>query len=73
MLGHVEKVPSIRNDRQKHEWEAIGLVLMYGFKKASYVPVCLSPLFLASCLQGKETITEADLLLSLKLGCVSNA
>ena len=65
-LGHVEKVPSIRHDHQKHEWEAIGRVLLYGFKEAGYVPVCLSPVFLASCLHGEETITEIDLLLSFK-------
>ena len=65
-LGHVEKVPSIRHDHQKHEWEAIGRVLLYGFKEAGYVPGCLSPVFLASCLHGEETITEADLLLSFK-------
>lgn len=65
-LGHVEKVPSIRHDHQKHEWEAIGRVLLYGLKEAGYVPVCLSPVFLASCLHGEETITEADLLLSFK-------
>ena len=65
-MGHVEKVPSIRHDHQKHEWEVIGRVLLYGFKEAGYVPVCLSPVFLASCLHGEETITEADLLLSFK-------
>ena len=30
------------------------------------MPGCLSPVFLASCLHGEETITEADLLLSFK-------
>lgn len=65
-LGHVEKVPSIRHDHQKHEWEAIGRVLLFGLKEAAYSPVCLSPVFLASCLHGEETITEADLLLSFK-------
>lgn len=65
-LGHVEKVPFIRHDHQKHEWEAIGRVLFFGLKEAAYLPVCLSPVFLASCLHGEKTTTEADLLLSFK-------
>jgi len=69
-LEHVQKVPSIRHDPQKHEWEAIGRVLLYGFKEAVYVPVCVSSVFLASCLHGEETITEAYLLLSFK-SCVT--
>ena len=63
-LGHIEKVPSIRHDHQKHEWEVV--VLLYGFKEAGYVLACLSPVFLASFPDGKETITEADLLLPFK-------
>lgn len=30
------------------------------------MPVCLSPVFLASCLHGEKTTTKADLLLSFK-------
>ena len=30
-LGDVEKVPCIRHDLQKSQWEAIGRVLTYGF------------------------------------------
>lgn len=61
-LGDVEKVPCIRHDHWKHEWEAIGRVLLYGFTEVGYVPVCLSPVFLATCIHGEETITEEDLL-----------
>ena len=36
-LGDVEKVPCIRRDLQKSQWEAIGRVLTYGFKYYSYI------------------------------------
>ena len=36
-LGDVEKVPCIRRDLQKSQWEAIGLALTYGFKYCSYI------------------------------------
>ena len=56
-LGDIEKVPCIRHD---HLW-------LYGFQEVGYVPVCLSPLFLASCIHGEETVTEEELLQSFKL------
>ena len=52
--GDIEKVPCIRHDHQKQEWEAIGRVW-------------LSPLFLAFCIHGEETVTEEELLQSFKL------
>lgn len=53
-LGDIGKVPCIRHDHQKQEWEAIGRVW-------------LSPLFLAFRIHGKETVTEEELLQSFKL------
>ena len=63
-VGDVVKVPCIRHDQQKTEWEAIGRVLVYGFQYAEYIPICLSPVFLASCLYGEESITKEELLTS---------
>ena len=63
-LGDVEKVPCIRHDHQKSEWEAIGRVLAYGFKYSRYIPICLSPVFLASCLHGEDQVHEEELLSS---------
>ena len=65
-VGDVEKVPCIQHDHQKAEWEAICRVLVYGFRFAEYVPVSLSPVFLASCMYGEETITERELLAAFK-------
>ena len=63
-VGDVVKVPCIRHDHQKTEWEAIGRVLVYGFQYAEYISICLSPVFLISCLYGEESITKEELLTS---------
>ena len=53
-IGDVEKVPCIRHNHQKTEWETICCVLVYGYPFVGYVPICLSPVFLASCIYGKS-------------------
>ena len=39
-------------------------MLTYGFKHCGYIPVCLSPVFLASCLHGEDQVDEEELLAS---------
>lgn len=63
-IGDIEKVPCIRHDYQKSEWEAIGRILAYGFKKFTYFPVGLSKAFVASCIFGEDKIDESYLLSS---------
>ena len=53
-LGDKEKVPCIRHDFQKSEWQAIARILVYGYKVAAYFPVSLSNAVLASCLFGEH-------------------
>lgn len=65
-VGNMEKVPSIRHDFQKLEWQAIARILVYGFKSVSYFPVALSSAFLASCLFGEEGISKEFLLASFR-------
>ncbi|XP_068712626.1 uncharacterized protein [Montipora foliosa] len=65
-VGNLEKVPCIRHDFQKLEWQAIGRILVYGFKSVSYFPVALSSAFLASCLFGEESISKEFLLASFR-------
>lgn len=65
-LGDKEKVPCIRHDYQKREWEAIARILLYGFKVAKYFPVSLSNAFLALCLFGEESISSDFLLVSFR-------
>lgn len=62
----MEKVPCIRHDFQKLEWQAIGRIFVYGFKSVSYFSVALSSAFLASCLFGEESISEEFLLASFR-------
>ncbi|XP_068719442.1 uncharacterized protein [Montipora capricornis] len=63
-VGSGEKIPFIRHDLQKPEWETIARILVYGYKTVKYFPLKLSHLFFASCLFGEESITP-DFLLAL--------
>ena len=63
-LGVQEKVPAIRHDHQKSQWEAIARVLVYGFIREKYFPISLSLVFVASCLFEEESLTNHDLLQS---------
>ena len=65
-VGSGEKIPFIRHDLQKPEWEAIARILVYGYKTVKYFPISLSHLFLASCLFGEESITPDFLLTSFR-------
>ena len=66
-IGDKEKVPAIRHDYQKSEWEAIGRILLYGFKRAGYFPIALSKAFVVSCIFGEECIDAKYLLSSFRL------
>ena len=66
-IGAQEKVPAIRHDFQKAEWEAIGRILVYGYVREGYFPLPLSRGFLASCLFGEEAISQEYLLASFRL------
>ena len=61
-MGATEKIPSIRHDYQRQEWEAVGRFMVFGYYTIKYFPVSLSCIFLVSCLFGEEAITH-DLLL----------
>ena len=65
-VGSGEKIPFIRHDLQKPEWEAIARILVYGYKTVRYFLISLSHLFLASCLFGEESITPDFLLTSFR-------
>lgn len=61
-IGAFEKVPAIRHDYQKAEWQSVGRILFVGFSKFSYFPVGLSKAFLASCLFTEELLPNKWLL-----------
>ena len=66
MVGRIEKVPFIRHDLQRPEWEAIARVLVYGYRMEKYFPLNLSKLLVAVCLFGDEVINDDFLLKSFR-------
>ena len=68
-VGALQKVPSVRHDYQKGEWEAIGRLIMYGYSFAKYFPIALSPAFVASVFFGEESLTPEFLIESFKRPC----
>ena len=65
-VGRKAKMPFIRHDMQKREWESFARILLSGYKKYNYFPVQLSSMFIASCLYGEECITTEFVLSSFK-------
>ena len=65
-IGSSEKTPYIRHDHQKLHWEAIARIIVYGYTAASYFPLQLSQMFIATCLFGEEGLTKSVLLASFR-------
>lgn len=65
-VGGQEKVPAIRHDYQKGEWESIARILVYGYVREGYYPLSLSRAFLAICLFGEDSISSEFLLASFR-------
>ena len=61
-VGSQEKVPWIRHELQKRQWEAIGRVLVYGMKRHNYFPISLSRTVVASAMFGEPCISNSFLL-----------
>ena len=61
-IGASSKVPVIRHDYQKQEWQAIGRLLLYGYCREGIFPLTLSPAFISCCVLGEESISEEMLL-----------
>ena len=66
-VGTQEKVPSIRHDFQKAQWQAIARVLVYGYVREKYFPIRLSAAFIAAALFGEESLSYEFLFESFKL------
>ena len=66
MVGALEKVPSVRHDFQKLEWESIGRILVYGFNQVNFFPLFLSKAFVSILFFGEESLTDSLLLDSSK-------
>ena len=66
-VGAAAKVPVIRHDYQKDQWEAIARILLYGYSKEGIFPISLSAVFVASCILGDDDISDDMLLQAFKL------
>lgn len=62
--GSNERIPHIRHDLQKPQWEAIARVIVYGYRVVNYFPLKLSQAIVATCLFGEESLTRPFLLTS---------
>ncbi len=65
-VGAKEKVPSIRHDFPKNNWEAVARVLIYGHTSTQYFPLNLSVAFVALCILGEKKLSNDLLLDSFK-------
>lgn len=65
--GALEKVPNVRHDHQRAEWEAIGRIIIYGHSVVGYFPTTLSRAFVATVFFGEESLTPDFLIESFKL------
>ena len=70
-MGASRKIPSIRHDCQKQDWEAITRFLVFGNLNARYFPITLSPVFVADSPFGEEAISK-DFMLNSFYEFVSN-
>ena len=68
MLGVEKRIPFIRHDYQRVQWEAVGRILVAGYQSCQYFPLQLSKCktFVAYCLFGAAVVTDAMLIDSFK-------
>ena len=66
-IGATEKVPAIRHDFQKSEWQSVARILVAGFAETGYFPTGLSRAFVASCLFKEDLLSTEWLLESFHL------
>ena len=64
-IGERERVPYVRHDHFVNEWQAIGRILVQGFKMVSYFPLILSKAFIGYCLFG-DSVPDSVLMNSFK-------
>ena len=66
-VGAIEKVPCVRHDYKRSEWEAISRVLVYGYFVARFFPITLCRAFVYTLFLEEESLTPDCLLESFKL------
>ncbi len=66
-VGSTDKIPLIRHDLQKDQWQSIARVIVYGFSVLRYFPLRISPVIVCTCLFGEESLTKQFLLDSFRV------
>lgn len=66
MSGENERVPGIRHDYQRPQWETIGRILLKGYVSCNYFPLNLSKTFFIYCLFGEQEISNEMLMCSFQ-------
>ncbi len=64
-IGERERVPFVRHDHFVNEWQAIGRILVHGYKMVSYFPLILSKTFIGYCLFG-DSVPDSVVINSFK-------
>lgn len=64
--GSTDKIPTIRHDMQKDQWQSIARVIIYGFTMFKYFPLKLSPVIISMSLFGEESLSRQFLLDSFR-------
>ena len=63
LIGENERVPFIRHDYNRLDWEAIARVLLKGYRMCQYLPLLLSKTFLSYVLFGESSISDPSILI----------
>lgn len=65
-FGSSDKIPMIRHDMQKNDWQSIARVIVYGYNLLKYFPMKISPALLCTCLFGEDNLGRELLLNSFR-------
>ena len=62
LIGENERVPFIRHDYNRSDWEAIARVLLKGYRMCQYLPLLISKTFMSYVLFGESSISDPTIL-----------
>ncbi|XP_062399900.1 uncharacterized protein LOC134089473 [Sardina pilchardus] len=62
-LGNAFKVPFLRHDFGKQQWESIGRIILLGWRKEKYLPIKMAPVILEQAALGCVTSNLVDIFL----------
>ncbi|KAL3879094.1 hypothetical protein ACJMK2_031408 [Sinanodonta woodiana] len=55
--GEVYRIPVLPQDYGQEEWEAVGGILIKGYKEYKYYPISLAPAFFIAVVHGENSVT----------------